>query len=394
MRFSSTIRLPSRGGAAARWLLGVTLLCSACLDPVKEGGDDGDLGPDLQSSFSGSDQSSGFDIGSLGGDSGADGGDASAGADLDATGDTLADADLDATADVSPDASADVDLDAVDSAADTSPTEDGQGADAAGDATASDGAISDGDANGCGDGKCDGAAGESCLGCPADCGKCPAFCGNGSCDSGESCSSCAADCGGCPGPVCDVLSSKSCPSGQQCFPDGKQNLCYPAGVKPHGEACSLANDCTLGVLCVAGQCRTLCDYTGANSAAACKPGVPCEKLIFDGAGEVGQGVGVCKPAAACDPLSDSGCPEGQKCNPSGWFKSCASPGSGANGAVCNASSQCGVGLLCHIGSSGSGVCQPRCSTSGGGPVCAAGSCTAVLDGSGQPIPGNVGTCYL
>lgn len=391
MRFSSTIRLRSPAcsvlarSAAAVLALASLLLSGGCLDPVQEGSGEGDAGPDLHSSFGSSDQTSGYDIGALGGDAdaaadsaGLDAGDG-AGAELPDSG--LSDGALvDGQGDATP----------VDDAAPNDDT--GQNPDATGD-LAGDSTSSD-SSSGCGDGKCSGGAGESCLNCPADCGACPAFCGNATCDSGETCSSCAADCGACPGPVCDVLTSKNCPSSQQCFPDGKQNLCYPAGVKVHGEPCSLANDCTIGVLCVAGLCRSLCDYTGANPAATCKPGLPCEKLVFDGAGEVGQGLGVCKPAAACDPLSDSGCPDGQKCNPSGWFKSCASPGSGANGSVCNASSQCEKGLLCHIGSSGSGLCRPRCHTGGGSPACASGSCTPMLDSAGQVIPGNVGTCFL
>lgn len=387
MRFSSTIRLRSPGrsalvrSAAAVLTLVALLLSGGCLDPVQEDSGEGDAGPDLHSSFGSSDQTSGYDIGALGGDADA----AADAADLDAGDAALSDG-------TGVDSSGDATL--LDDAAQNS---DAAG-DLAGDVTVSDvsgsDATSSDSASGCGDGKCNGALGESCLNCPADCGACPAFCGNGSCDSGESCSSCAADCGACPGPVCDVLTSKNCPSSQQCFPDGKQNLCYPAGVKVHGEPCSLANDCTIGALCVAGLCRSLCDYSGANPAAACKPGVPCEKLVFDGAGEVGQGIGVCKPAAACDPLSDSGCPDGQKCNPSGWFKSCASPGSGANGSVCSASSQCEKGLLCHIGSSGSGLCRPRCHTGAGSPACASGSCTPMLDSAGQVIPGSIGTCYL
>ncbi len=352
---------------------------SGCLDPVRESAE-ADAGPDLNSSFSGSDQTSGFDIGALGGDADA------APTDTQLNDTQLSDVptdDLATASDASSTQDTAADLDTPgDLGADVSPTDAAQPNDTGGDTP-----------QGCGDGKCNGGAGESCLVCPADCGACPAFCGNGTCDSGETCSSCSADCGACPGPVCDVLTSKNCSAGQQYFPDGKQNLCYPAGVKLHGEPCSLANDCTLGVLCVAGQCRSLCDYSGANPTAACKPGVPCEKLIFDGAGDVGQGIGVCKPAAPCDPLSDSGCPEGQKCNPSGWFKSCASPGSGASGTPCNASSQCNTGLLCHIGSSGEGVCRSRCHTGGGSPSCASGSCAPMLDSAGQSLPGSVGVCF-
>ena len=44
----------------------------------------------------------------------------------------------------------------------------------------------------CGDGIC---AGETCSTCSSDCGKCPAYCGDGTCDPGEDKANCPADCG-------------------------------------------------------------------------------------------------------------------------------------------------------------------------------------------------------
>ncbi len=369
MQYNSTTPL-----RRALWLATAAVLCSTgCLDPVNETDTDA-RGPDLNSSFSGSDQTSGFDIGTLGTDAGAaDSPDADAVTDA-----SLTDADLDGL-----DAAADT---AADASASTDGGDDGVAVDGPLDASPG------GDVAGCGDGKCNGPAGESCLSCPADCGACPPFCGNKQCDANESCSSCAGDCGACPAPVCDVLTSKDCGEGKQCFPDGKSNLCYPAGAKVHGSACAAANDCVVGVLCVAGQCRSLCDWSSAKPAVSCQPGVPCEKLVFDGAGDVGQGFGVCKPAAACDPLSDIGCPAGQKCNPSGWFKACAEPGSAGVGASCAAASQCQSGLLCLETGPAAGTCRPRCHTGGSNPACQAGTCTALVDSTGKPIPGNVGAC--
>ena len=385
MQFNSTIRLPK-----PIWAATIALLCCVgCLDPVNQTSADAQ-GIDLNSSFNGSDQTSGFDIGLLGTDAlGADAGDAEIGdAEI---GDADAPLESDAGDAVSDALPNDADPDGVDAAGDATDAEDTASDATASDATASD-ATADAEVVGCGDGKCSGPAGESCASCPADCGACPPFCGNQQCDATETCSSCTQDCGACPPPVCEVLTSKNCSEGKQCFPDGKSNLCYPAGTKVHGNNCVNANDCVVGALCVAGQCRSLCDWSSAKPTVVCQPGVPCEKLVFDGAGDVGQGVGVCKPAAACDPLSDIGCPAGQKCNPIGWFKTCTAPGSAGQGAPCASSGQCQLGLLCQETIPGSGTCRPRCHTSGGNPACQAGTCTAILDSTGKPIPGSVGTC--
>ncbi len=52
----------------------------------------------------------------------------------------------------------------------------------------------------CGDGQC--GSGESCSGCPADCGQCVSSpnCGDGKCKGDESCSNCEKDCGVCSAP--------------------------------------------------------------------------------------------------------------------------------------------------------------------------------------------------
>lgn len=257
----------------------------------------------------------------------------------------------------------------------------------AADATATDAASDATDS--CGNGTCD--AGEDCAACPADCGKCPPFCGNGACDNGETCGACPKDCGACPAAVCKVLTSQGCPPGQQCFPDGKANLCYGAGTSKHGDKCKQFNDCVVGVLCVAGFCRQLCDWTGKDAANLCKPGVPCDKLVFDGAGEVGQNLGACKPSDPCNPLTDEGCAAGSTCTPSGWLKTCVGAGTGAVGSACSTQGACKPGLLCTDAGSGK-KCLARCHTDGGAPACAAGDCKPVLGPDGKAVPEFVGVC--
>ncbi len=216
-------------------------------------------------------------------------------------------------------------------------------------------------------------------------------CGNGACDADETCTTCAKDCGACPAALCKVLTSKGCPDGQQCFPDGKANLCYAAGAGKHGDKCKQFNDCVVGVLCVAGFCRQLCDWTGKDATNLCKPGVPCDKLVFDGAGEVGDSLGACKPSEPCKPLTDEGCPAGSTCTPTGWLKTCVVAGTGGVGSACTAQGACKPGLLCTDVGSGK-KCLARCHTDGGAPACAAGDCKPVLGPDGKAVPEFVGVC--
>lgn len=242
----------------------------------------------------------------------------------------------------------------------------------------------------CGNGSCAGP--ETCASCPADCGPCAMVCGNQTCDANETCVNCAADCGACPPPLCDVLSSKGCEANQQCYPDGKANLCYAAGMVAPGELCKAFNDCAVGALCVAGLCRQVCDFTGKNALGLCKPGVPCEKLVFSAAGDVGQNLGACKPAEKCDPLLNTGCAGGQNCAPYGWFKSCLPVGTGQDGQACSGPSGCGLGLLCVAQGVGGGICRKPCNTNGGAPACNTGTCHTLLGPDSAATPGFVGWC--
>ncbi len=213
-----------------------------------------------------------------------------------------------------------------------------------------------------------------------------AFCGDGACNNGEWCGSCAGDCGACP-KVCAPLSSLGCAPGLQCFPNPPDNLCAPPGTTAAGSACQSWNQCEFNSLCVAGVCRSLCDASGTDSAAACKPGVPCEKLVFDGGDAVAADLGACKPGDACNPLSDQGCAAGQTCVPYGWLKTCTKAGGGGAGQACADNNPCIQGLLCV-----QGACRLRCTTAGGEPSCAASACLALLGPDGSPVPENVGWC--
>lgn len=60
---------------------------------------------------------------------------------------------------------------------------------------------------------------------------------------------------------CDLLTGAPCEGGQGCyFATGEDEpICLPAGTATLDDACDNANDCNVGLACVAGACRALCD---------------------------------------------------------------------------------------------------------------------------------------
>jgi hypothetical protein len=193
-----------------------------------------------------------------------------------------------------------------------------------------------------------------------------------------------------PPEPCNPVGSKGCDTGAQCFPDPKGNQCLSPGSKPHGSPCSAWNDCAWGTLCVAGTCRQVCDASGQDKSWLCKPGVPCEKIVFEGAGTAGKNLGACKPGDDCDALTDAGCKFTQTCVPSGALKTCQDAGKGKPGEPCQSIKDCQVCALC-LDAGGSGVCRQKCATDGGEPVCA-GKCSPILGPDGKAVSGGVGFC--
>ena len=192
-----------------------------------------------------------------------------------------------------------------------------------------------------------------------------------------------------PSAPCEPVGSAGCGEGLQCFPDPGGNLCLAPGKKPHGVACNGWNDCAWGHLCVGGVCRTICDTAG-GLPWTCKPGVPCEKIVFSGAGAAGKNLGACKPGDACDLLTDKGCGSAQTCVPSGWLKACVGAGTAAAGATCTSAADCSQGFLC-LDAGGAAVCRKKCSTAGGDPACS-GKCSALVTPDGLPHAGDAGFC--
>src|SRR5262249_1257742 len=95
----------------------------------------------------------------------------------------------------------------------------------------------------CGDGSCD--PGETCTGCPPDCGACPTVCGDATCSPGENCLNCPDDCGSCP-PCGDG----TCASGEDCG------------------ACPADCGCAPGETCMGGVCAG-CGNGACDSDETC-----------------------------------------------------------------------------------------------------------------------------
>jgi len=188
----------------------------------------------------------------------------------------------------------------------------------------------------CGDGQC--SSGETCSGCPKDCGPCKT-CGDSKCDAKtENCGSCPADCGDCPPdpPECKTKETPGCP-GCAC------------------EACV----CKADKFC----CENAWDGLCVDQCTADCGGPKCTGGTVQWCGD-----GKCGPVetfATCP----QDCPAAAKCG-DGW---CAA----AAGETCSA---------CPIDC---GVCKP---TSGGPatPVCGDGACGG-LEHCGV-CPADCGVC--
>jgi len=215
-------------------------------------------------------------------------------------------------------------------------------------------------------------------------------CGDGTCNGEENCFNCASDCTvDCP--ICSMLGAPICPDSKQCYPNGKANLCSKPGIIAVAKPCKFYSDCVSHALCVGGKCRSVCDSSGKMSEFICKPGVPCEKLVFAATNGAPEPLGVCKPGDDCDTLTDVGCDSGASCVAYGWLKTCSKAGKYGPGADCSGLGQCQLGSLCVDVGTGNKCCA-RCNTAGGAPYCAVGKCTAVLGPDGLAIPNNVGVC--
>lgn len=265
----------------------------------------------------------------------------------------------------------------------------------------------------CGNGKCDGAAGESCQVCPSDCGACPAYCGDGACngsetckdcpldcgvcpggcgdgkcDGSETCSNCAADCGQCPGS-CSPLTQDGCPPAQQCYPvSSGAPLCGTPGNKTKGDTCTSTTDCLKGLLCAGKICKLICDSSGSNGALGCPSGV-CNAINWADGKPVGYNLGICFEQTNCNLVTDIGCQANQSCDFVKDGKACFATGAKTAGQGCTSLDECVKGTMC-IGNPA--MCLQKCNTVQ--KNCPSGkTCLQVtIDEKKTPAPDNLGVC--
>lgn len=174
-----------------------------------------------------------------------------------------------------------------------------------------------GTCQGCGDGACNMAAGESCMSCPADCGMC-AFCGNTICDPNETCSTCPGDCGSCCGNAsCDSALGESCAS---C--PGDCGMCCGNAMCDmiYGENCmTCPDDCGTCIGCGDGSCSggESCNSCEADCGVCCGNttcdmiyGENCMSCPLDCGDCVSCGDLICSPGEDCGNCAQDCCPTG------------------------------------------------------------------------------------
>jgi hypothetical protein len=128
-------------------------------------------------------------------------------------------------------------------------------------------------------------------------------------------------------------------------------VCNPVGTQAIGQACSAANDCAPGGICLGattGSCFKFC----SSDAECVSPGGKCLLKLNDGMGGSVPNVTMC--SQNCDPASASSCAvAGLGCQiatdtaTQKTYTSCIDAGSGGDTAPCpNGASDCQAGFGC------------------------------------------------
>lgn len=193
--------------------------------------------------------------------------------------------------------------------------------------------------------------------------------------------------GNCVVNPCDPLQQTGCTTGQSCYPDWFGDgiyICGTTGTVAVGGACGTYSDCVTGAACLpttqgVAVCIKLCDSSASDS---CAGGENCQDL--DGT------VGKCP----CNPLGESsGCSPGQTCYPdflsTGGYH-CATTGTLAVGAACDASGACVAGATC-VPSDGAGICAALCDPAAPTNTCAGSETCDDYDGTVGVCAGGTGS---
>ncbi len=211
----------------------------------------------------------------------------------------------------------------------------------------------------CGDGQC--GDGETCSGCPKDCGTCPA-CGDKNCDATtENCGSCPADCGACAtvAPEC-IPKSEGDPNPTGCGGCGCEKC-----------VCDMDSYC----------CDTAWDNTCVGECTDSCKGPTCDAVVTwcgDGACNGKESTATCPQDCAA---TSSSCGDGE----CGKFEKCSScPGDCGPCQPTTVAAVCGDGKCngsehCAVCPQDCGVCASNCaslSKTSSAPGCGGCACEA------------------
>jgi hypothetical protein len=202
---------------------------------------------------------------------------------------------------------------------------------------------------------------------------------------------------------CTVLPQSGCPTGHACLVANASGTtsCYTVGALPAGAACTGFNECSAGLICAYGQCRSICaslSDCGSRPYGQCYPytvGEAMTPLPHFGFCSL-----QCNPA---DPTNKAGradfaaCLAGSTCFPSDAPASgsteCYQAGTKGSGSSCKQVSDCAPGMTCLNLPSGS-ECTPLCLV--GQSSCPSGSCQGFAEkqyvGTKSALL-EVGACY-
>jgi hypothetical protein len=151
----------------------------------------------------------------------------------------------------------------------------------------------------------------------------------------------AAGAGGGAGEVCDPYAENGCAEGK-CTVLGDEFRCDPEGDVALGEGCegdAVGDNCGAGLVCVKGKCARFCDETSdCDKDAFCSLAIPGGP---DGSFKVCEG-----KSNDCDPVKQSGCPDGEGCYPQTAGYKCSAPGNVAIGQPCTYANECVSSASC------------------------------------------------